>query len=117
MCVCFDFGSVVIFSIIMFFQMISNHMILDFVVWAFDTETECWSQIEAKGDIPVFCFYLIKFQISFVVKVALLNPPGHLVSSFGSHNLASSLLGKKPLPCLSCLPNILRIGYFYPPDP
>lgn len=22
-------------------------------VWAFDTETECWSQIEAKGDIPI----------------------------------------------------------------
>jgi len=24
-----------------------------FAVWAFDTETECWSLVEAKGDIPV----------------------------------------------------------------
>jgi len=23
------------------------------IVWAFDTETECWSLMEAKGDIPV----------------------------------------------------------------
>ena len=34
--------------------MMPNHMILDFVVWAFDTETECWSLIEAKGDVPVY---------------------------------------------------------------
>ena len=27
--------------------------VLVFVVWAFDTETECWSLMEAKGDIPV----------------------------------------------------------------
>ncbi|KAA8548505.1 hypothetical protein F0562_000228 [Nyssa sinensis] len=26
---------------------------LALVVWAFDTETECWSLMEAKGDIPV----------------------------------------------------------------
>ena len=26
-------------------------------VWAFDTQTECWSLMEAKGDIPVL-FYI-----------------------------------------------------------
>ncbi|MCI21251.1 acyl-CoA-binding domain protein, partial [Trifolium medium] len=25
-------------------------------VWAFDTESECWSLMEAKGDIPVGIF-------------------------------------------------------------
>jgi hypothetical protein len=33
---------------------------LAFVVWAFDTETECWSLMEAKGDIPVG---MLKMQI------------------------------------------------------
>lgn len=27
--------------------------ILVLAVWAFETETECWSLMEAKGDIPV----------------------------------------------------------------
>lgn len=27
------------------------------VVWAFDTETECWSLMEAKGDTPVICLH------------------------------------------------------------
>lgn len=26
---------------------------LSVAVWAFDTETECWSLMEAKGDVPV----------------------------------------------------------------
>jgi len=29
---------------------------LVFAVWAFDTESECWSLMEAKGDIPVGIF-------------------------------------------------------------
>lgn len=28
-------------------------------VWTFDTETECWSVVEAKGDIPVLSFNLL----------------------------------------------------------
>lgn len=33
----------------------TNNLLCDltFVVWVFDTETECWSLMEAKGDIPV----------------------------------------------------------------
>lgn len=33
---------------------------LVFSVWTFDTETECWSLMDAKGDIPVTSFKLIK---------------------------------------------------------
>lgn len=37
-----------------------------FIVWAFDTETECWSLIEAKGDIPVG---ILKIKIPVLLKV------------------------------------------------
>lgn len=33
-------------------------------VWAFDTETECWSLMEAKGDIPVQ-FYILSTLSQF----------------------------------------------------
>lgn len=37
-----------------------------YAVWAFDTETECWSHMEAKGDIPVlFLFVLFLYWVSF----------------------------------------------------
>lgn len=41
------------------YMRLNNHFVFC-IVWAFDTETECWSLMEAKGDIPVyfsFCTY------------------------------------------------------------
>lgn len=34
-----------------------------FSVWTFDTETECWSVVEAKGDIPVLSLDLLHFLL------------------------------------------------------
>lgn len=53
---CVDVLILILFSHMLFtvfFYMMPNHLILASVVWALDTETECWSLIEAKGDIPV----------------------------------------------------------------
>lgn len=34
----------------------TNLYLILWSVWSFDTETECWSLMEAKGDIPVGLF-------------------------------------------------------------
>lgn len=39
--------------------------ILVLAVWAFETETECWSLMEAKGDIPVSLQSHINHKIYF----------------------------------------------------
>nr|XP_009770759.1 PREDICTED: acyl-CoA-binding domain-containing protein 4-like [Nicotiana sylvestris] len=41
-------------------------------VWAFDTETECWSLLEAKGDVPVkfhvlLCNLIVQILFYFVI--------------------------------------------------
>lgn len=44
-----------------------------FSVWSFDIETECWSHVETKGDIPV----LLKLKTSLV----------YICFTFINHNL------------------------------
>lgn len=47
---------------------LSNFLLAFVPVWAFDTETECWSLMEAKGDIPVSFSKLVTVKITFCFK-------------------------------------------------